>query len=151
MAHEGGMTALLKNVARGKGMSPAQFEIAGILSREDADLNLPIYSGRDVFEWIKEGDPVTCEIYREWIAALVHVIYSLKMIMDPEKIVIGGGVSRNPRLLKDIKAEYEKTKSRTAASDLLKVEIDVCRFSAAANLIGAVHNWLQHYESGRKD
>lgn len=60
IAHKAGMSALLKNVALAKGMSPEQFEIAGIRSRDKADPALPIYSGQDVFRWIDEGDPITC-------------------------------------------------------------------------------------------
>jgi len=145
LSYKAGTSALLRSVAYAKGMNFAQFEIAGIMSRDEADPNLPIYSGRDVFRWIEEGDSVVCEVYKKWLAALVHVIYSLKLILDPEKIVIGGGISRDPRLLNDIKIEYAKTEKMTTAFALLKLELDVCQYTADANMIGAVYNWILHY------
>ncbi len=147
MAHKAGMTAFLKKVAQAKGLHPAQFEIAGLKGHTEANPNLPIYSGRDVFQWLEEGDEVTWRVYQEWLAALVHVIYTMKLILDPEKIVIGGGVSRNPRLLSDLKKEYEKTRLMTKAHAVLKVELDVCKYSADANMLGAAYHWMQSFEN----
>lgn len=146
MAHKAGMSALLHSVARAKEMDPTQFEIAGTFSKEAANPNHPIYSGRDVFHWIDEGDPVTCRVYQHWLDALVHVIYILKLILDPDKIVIGGGVSREMRLLNDIKQAYEKTKGMTWASELLEVQLERCQYTADANMVGAVYNWMLHFE-----
>ena len=146
IAHKAGMSALLKNVALAKGMHPQQFEIAGIRSRDKADPTLPIYSGQDVFRWIDEGDPITCQVYEKWLAALVYVIYSLKLVLDPEKIVIGGGVSRNNRLLDDLKREYEKTRNMIITPGLLELELVTCQLTADANMIGAVYNWLLHFD-----
>lgn len=141
------MSALLSAVAVAKGMSPAQFEVSGFMTDEKPDPNLPIYSGKDVFGWIDEGDPVTVGVYQEWIKALVMVIYNLKMTLDPEKIVIGGGVSRNPRLIKDIQAEYDKSGPLMAAFGMPPVIIETCQFTADANLLGAVYNWILHHEN----
>ena len=147
MAQKAGMTAFLKNVALAKGLRLEQFEIAGIKDNARLNTNLPIYSGRDVFQWLEEGDETTWQVYRDWLAALVHIIFSLKLILDPEKIVIGGGVSRNPRLLNDLKQEYEKTRGMTKANDVLKVELDVCQHTADANMLGAVYHWIQCFEN----
>ena len=94
------------------------------------------------FRWIEEGDEITCKVYQQWLAALVHVIYNLKMTVDPEKIVIGGGVSRNPRLISDLREEYEKTATLISLPYLRHVDIDRCHYTADANMIGAVYNWM---------
>ena len=144
LAYEAGMTALLLNTAKAKGMDPDLFETAKRAASVHTD-DIPVYTGKDVFQWIEEGDPVTCHVYQEWLASLVRLLYSLKLVLDPDKIVIGGGVSRQPRLLNDIREEYKKTKAMTWASDLLPLDIEICRFTSDANLIGAVYNWLLHY------
>ena len=140
-------TALLMMVANAKGLAPAQFEISAFMAQGEPDPNLPIYTGKDVFRWIDEGDPVTCAVYEKWLANLAQVIINLKMVIDPQKIVIGGGVSRNPRLLNDIKAEYSKLTPMMKAFGMPETELDVCTFSADANMVGAVYNWLLHHEN----
>ena len=139
-----GMSALLMMVAGAKGMSPAQFEISGMMVQGEPDPNLPIYSGRDVFKWIDEGDPVTCGVYAKWLENLTQVIINLKMTLDPVRIVLGGGVSRNPRLLKDVQAEYDKFLPLMQMFGMPKTELGICTFSADANMVGAVCNWMIH-------
>lgn len=137
-------SGLLSMVAAAKGMTPKQFEVSefATVGAPDPDPNLPIYSGRDVFQWIDEGDPVTCEVYQKWLANLVWVIINMKMMLDPEKIVLGGGVSRNPRLLGDVRAEFEKFSPVMNAFGMPQTVIETCQYSADANLVGAVYNWL---------
>ena len=137
-------SALLSMVAAAKGMTPKQFEVSEFMTMgaPDPDPSLPIYSGRDVFSWIDEGDPVTCEVYQKWLANLVWVIINMKMMLDPEKIVLGGGVSRNPRLLPDVVAEFEKFSPVMDGFGMPKTAIETCKYSADANLVGAVYNWL---------
>ncbi len=143
----GATSALLLGVAMAKGMNPAQFEISGFVETGTPDPNLPVYSGKDVFRWIEEGDAVTCAVYEKWLKVLVQTVFNLKMTLDPQKIVIGGGISRNERFIRDLKAEYE-----TACAGLVKFgmpssELDVCKYTSDANLVGAVYNWLLQYKA----
>ncbi|MCR4949975.1 MAG: ROK family protein [Solobacterium sp.] len=139
-------SALLMMTAAAKGLSPAQFEVSGFMSDlGEPDPNLPIYSGKDVLKWVEDGDPVTCAVFEKWIKNLTMVVYNLKMTLDPEKIVIGGGISRNPLLLKALQKEYDVACEGLKMFGMPETQLDVCRFSADANLIGAVYNWkLQH-------
>ncbi len=136
------MSGLLMMVAIAKGMNPAQFEVSKFMVQGEPDPNLPIYGGRDVFRWIDEGDPVTCAVYEKWLGNLTQVIINMKMILDPEKIVIGGGVSRNPRLLKDVQAEYDKFAPIMNGFGMPSTKLDICTYSADANMVGAVYNWI---------
>ncbi len=141
-ATNGATSALLTMVAYAKGMRPAQFGVTGFMTKEEPDPNLPIYSGKDVFRWINEGDPVTCGVYEKWLGNLVQVIINLKMILDPEKIVIGGGISRDPRLIVDIQKEYEKFAPIMNGFGMPETKLEVCKFASDANMVGAVYNWL---------
>lgn len=137
-------SALLSMVAAAKNMTPKQFEVSPFMTQgaPEPDPSLPIYGGRDVFRWIDEGDPVTCEVYQKWLANLVWVIINMKMMLDPEKVVLGGGVSRNPRLLPDVQAEYDKFAPIMDGFGMPKIVIETCRYNADANMVGAVYNWL---------
>ena len=146
-AFGGATSGLLMMVAAAKGLSPAQFEISSFMAQGEPDPNLPIYTGKDVFRWIDEGDPATCAVYEKWLGNLTQVIINMKMILDPEVIVLGGGVSRNPRLLKDVQAEYDKFKPIMDGFGMPATKLDICRYSADANMVGAVYNWLLHHGS----
>ena len=137
-------SALLMLVAKAKGMAPAQFGVSTRIVKSEADPNLPIYSIDDVFKWIDEGDAQTCEAYQKWLANLVQVIINLKMTIDPEKIVLGGAITRFERLLKDVQAEYDKSLPIMNYFGFPDVELGICKFTADSHLVGAVANWMYH-------
>ena len=141
ICYDASMTGFLKAVARAKNMDPACFEISGNVSSSEKRI-----TGMDVFQWIEEEDPLTLAEYRNWIRRLVWMIYNLKLTVSPEKIVIGGGVSRNERFIHDLKEEYREAAAKLA-DYLPETAIDTCRFQADANLVGAAYNWfLMHDE-----
>ena len=134
------MSTFLTMVAEAKGMSPADFEISGFMGGSD-DGRKKI-GGIEVFKWIEEGDEATIGAYKKWMNELITVLFNLKITLDPQKIVIGGGVSRNPVFIRDLKAEWEKPMAMVGAAGFPGCELDVCKFSSDANLIGAVYNWI---------
>ena len=139
-------TGLLLMVAGARHMNPAQFEVSGFMSQgAEPDPDLPIYSGKDVLQWVADGEPVTCAVFDQWIKNLTMVVYNLKMTLDPEKIVIGGGISRNPLFMEALKKEYAVACEGLKMFGMPETELVPCRFTSDANLIGAVYNWkLQH-------
>ena len=62
------------------------------------------------------------------------------------KIVIGGGVSRNPRLLQDLQEEYDKAAEMVEPFGMPHAELALCHYTSDANLVGALYNWKLHYE-----
>ncbi len=136
ICYDASMSGFLKAVARAKNMDPACFEISGNASSEEKRI-----SGMDVFRWIEEEDSPTVAEYRRWIKRLVWLIYNLKLTVSPEKIVIGGGVSRNERFIRDLKEEYQEAVTKLAGY-LPETVLDTCRFQADANLVGAAYNWI---------
>lgn len=51
-------------------------------------------SAKTVFEAVKQGDRIAVEIAEEFGAYLGHALANIAVIADPERIVIGGGVSK---------------------------------------------------------
>ncbi len=137
LCRDASVTGFLKAVARARSMDPALFEISGNASGSEKRI-----TGRDVFSWLEEGNPETAAVYRQWIEKLGWLLINLKLIVSPEKIVIGGGVSRNERFIADLKKEYAEI-AAVFAEGMPETEIDVCRFQADANLLGAVYCWMQ--------
>ena len=141
-----GMTGFLIAVATAKHMNPADFEISMFLHEgEREDPTKPRITGKEVFEWLEAGDEETMQAYKQWINDLIMVIMNLKSVIDPDKIVIGGGVSRNPRLIRDLQSEFKRRCEPMKAFGMPDCDLEACRFTADANLIGAVYNWKQLY------
>ncbi len=104
--------------------------------------------GIQLFKWLEEGDPAVTAIYQQFIQGLAMLAINIEMFYDPERIVFGGGLSRQPRLVPDIRAEMDRFFKRPRVMELLgnrDVEIAPCEYLADANLVGAMYNYLIHH------
>lgn len=90
-----------------------------------------------------EKNPVVLEELDRWYSNLAKGIFSIQYIYDPEKIVIGGGVSSNPKILSGIRNKMNKLISKIEVAQIVP-DIQVCKFNNNANLIGALYNFLEH-------
>ncbi|MGN8845934.1 ROK family protein [Niallia sp. HCP3S3_B10] len=97
-------------------------------------------SGKEVFELAEQGDEVAKEEVETFYHYLATGIYNLQYSFDPEKIILGGGISSKDGLIEELNIHLEKVvKSVKGTSFLPKVEL--CQFRNDANLIGAVYNY----------
>lgn len=108
---------------------------------------MKLTDGYDVFRVIREKHPVAMEIYNEFLDEIAQQIYNLQIILDPEVIAIGGGISAQQMLIDDIREAYLSffhkgfwTKDNTY---LPRTRIEACSFRNDANLIGAMYHYLQ--------
>jgi predicted NBD/HSP70 family sugar kinase len=159
MAMHGGMMGLMMQVAAVKGIDPSRVDSTDLLERKEVgeamatvgkksnsspnDKNI---DGRTVFRWLEEGDPAITLVYNGFIQTLAMLVFNLQMTLDPERTVIGGGVSRQPMLIPDICAEVEKIRAFLAPlAKTPEVHLAPCKFLAEANLVGAMYNYLLHF------
>lgn len=82
------------------------------------------------------------KVYQEWLVEVSILISNLSMCFDPEKILIGGGISAVPRLIEDLK---EKTNSLNEYVGEY-TEIDACKFRNDSGKLGALYNYFATYE-----
>ena len=94
-------------------------------------------NGLKVFEMIENGDEVVIEAYRKWLRKLCIGINNVGFSIDPEKFLIGGGVSGAQRLIPDIKEELRKINPYTESW-----KIETCKHFNSSGKIGAVYNYL---------
>ena len=94
-------------------------------------------NGLKVFKMIENGDEVVIEAYRKWLRKLCIGINNVGFSIDPEKFLIGGGVSGAPRLIPDIKEELRKINPYTESW-----KIETCKHFNSSGKIGAVYNYL---------
>lgn len=101
--------------------------------------------GEKVFSMANCGDENAAAGIREYVRHLAVQINNYQFMFDPEKIVIGGGISVQPLFLQMIKEELKKINS-VYLWDLPIADVDVCKFFNDANLIGAVYVHIKSKE-----
>lgn len=98
--------------------------------------------GRYVFEHL--FNPVIASIYKTWIYQAATTVGNMAMIIDPEMVLIGGGISHEPQFIKDMEDAvyklYPHLKQYT--------KISGCQMGNQAGRIGALYLWL---EQNRRD
>ena len=77
---------------------------------EDTVLNNQELSAKAIFDAVNSGDKVAEEIANEMCSYLGYAIANIAVIVDPEAVVIGGGVSRAGQPLLDLVEKYYREK-----------------------------------------
>ena len=105
--------------------------------------NLPVekISGEDFFEAVeqKDFDAVTC--LENFTRQAAIKIFNVQMILDPEKIAVGGGISAQKIFIDSLRESLEEVYKNCPVT-FPHVEIVPCKFRNDANLIGALFRWL---------
>ncbi|MEH7501222.1 ROK family protein [Neobacillus drentensis] len=102
--------------------------------------------GEEVFLLSEAGDPIAQESIAHFYKGIAIGIYNLKYALDPEKILIGGGVSKRGEVIEGINRELKLLKDEIST---LHIEVEACQFDNDANLIGALFHFLKaHASSG---
>ena len=110
---------------------------------EDAPMN-----GRIFFEAVNAGEPEAQEVLRRFCRAVAVQIYNLTVLLDVEKVAIGGGISKQPVLLQGLRSAYDglfASKDNPYMKGLPRTEIVPCAFSSEANQVGAMAAYLQEF------
>ncbi|TVP90709.1 ROK family protein [Alkalibacterium sp.] len=102
--------------------------------------------GKAVFELAEQGDSIAKEEVDSFFKYLTIGLYNLSLAFDPEKIIIGGGVSNLNGLLERIELELDRLKESMTFFPFRPI-IDTCAFKSDANLIGAVYNFKQKHDN----
>lgn len=101
--------------------------------------------GQQAFAWI-EKETKAKEALQEYTDALAMALFNINIVLDLEKILIGGGISEQPLLMESLKESIQNLAS--IHPDIVKgiayplPNIDVCKFNNDANLIGALYHFL---------
>ena len=102
--------------------------------------------GIEAFNYINNKDPKALEALKEYTDSLAMMLFNINILLDLEKILIGGGISAQPVLLDSLKKSIRDI--ATYHVDIVKGTyyplpvIDVCRFHNEANLLGALYHFM---------
>lgn len=92
-------------------------------------------TARHVIDAAREEDPTAVKVFRRFIRALSQTIASVINILDPEIIVLGGGVAKSGSFLLD--AVRNETPNYILYKELPYAHIELARLGSDAGIIGA--------------
>ncbi|SEM96166.1 ROK family protein [Lihuaxuella thermophila] len=96
----------------------------------------PGYTTREVIRAYRQGHPVATQVVREAVSCLARGLHTVISLLDPHRIVLGGGVMQNhPELLTDLKRELQPLLIPEQHAALDRIRVTTLR--GDAGLIGA--------------
>lgn len=98
--------------------------------------------GRQIVKWLEEGDADTIEVYKDFIRSLAVLIFNVQIIYAPEKVVIGGGLSRLPAIIQDLEKALADLYQRIGIGSELRAQVVKSCFLDECNMIGAAYHYL---------
>lgn len=101
-------------------------------------------TGFKVFQWANEGDEKVLEALDSFTKTIAYMIVNLQLILDPDRFVIGGGISQQPLLLKYIQKnlDYYYSLYPENFECFPRAEVTTCKYFNDSNLIGALGYYL---------
>lgn len=99
------------------------------------------FTGEDVFRLAENGDELAKEEVNLFYEYLTQGLFSIQFSLDPEMIVLGGGVSAKEGLLDGINRRMKEKLAHFELNDFIP-KIVTCKYENDANLIGAAANFI---------
>ncbi|EOH99387.1 ROK family protein [Enterococcus haemoperoxidus ATCC BAA-382] len=99
------------------------------------------FTGEDVFRLAENGDELAKEEVNLFYEYLTQGLFSIQFSLDPEMIVLGGGVSAKEGLLDEINRRMKEKLAHFELNDFIP-QIVTCKYENDANLIGAAANFI---------
>ena len=109
----------------------------------------PLMNGRQFFDKVNAGDPASLNVLRRFCRQVAMHIANLTILLDLEKVAIGGGISRQPVLTETICECLDELYSNPGHyfdPALPRTEVVKCRFESEANQVGAYYYYRMAME-----
>ncbi|MFP3749624.1 ROK family protein [Bacillus altitudinis] len=138
---ENGQFTTLNSSASTAGLIRSYKEQQGLPQSQQID-------GQEIFEKAKH-DPAIEKMIDQWYKRIAIGIYNVATVLNPEKILIGGGVSARPDLIPNI----EKHLHTLHAWKNIQVTLETCYYFNQAGMMGALYHFLikeGHYRTTKK-
>ena len=107
-------------------------QVAEVLNMDKEDLD-----GKMIFEMIEKENQDVIDVYESWVRNLSLAIANLGFAFDPDKILIGGGVSSVDKVINDVRKHVASINIYSA-----RWKIDNCAYFNNSGKIGAVYNYI---------
>ena len=116
-----------------------------LLAKAQEDLGRESLTGEELMTLVEDGDEIATSALDEALADLSDAMLSLQFLLDPQRYVIGGGISASATYMAHLIQAYENAFA-TLPFQAPHAEVVPARFRNDANLLGAV----VHYGSAAR-
>lgn len=116
---------------------------AGIIDAYKREAKVEDATGEEVFEKYEAGEEIAVKVFKNFYKNLSVGIFNLIYSLDPEKVLIGGAISENKKVIKELNEYVLNIKN--AHRDMKNLElakIEPCKFNNDSGIIGALYNYL---------
>ena len=124
-----------------KGSAVGMLQEISKLNHLDSDTD-----GRTLFEYIKPSNEKSWGLFINFCKSIALQILNLQYILNPEKIVIGGGVSAQPIVIEHLHLAINELLSEEKIHNAIP-NVEAAHFQNDANLVGALYHHLEHMKS----
>lgn len=104
-----------------------------------------LIDGRQFFAKVNAGEPIANDVLRRFCRQVAMQIANLTILLDLEKVAIGGGISKQPVLIETIRECLDvlyRASNVYFDNSLPKTEIVPCRYGSETNQVGAYFNYM---------
>lgn len=146
----GGAVFINRELYKGSHLFAGEFGIMRVagqdtLSREGSAIALgnkhpEKLTAKEVFARYDDGESVALEAVDEWLDTVASGLCNIQMALDPELIVLGGGVSKRHDLAELVSQRMLKKLEIDGVPEIMPT-IKSCEYFNDANLIGAALNF----------
>lgn len=102
------------------------------------------FSGKDLFELADQGNLKAKQAVEGIYQSLAIGIYNVLMTVNPELVVIGGGISVREELVEEVRQRLQQIILDADATDL-QFHLEACQYRNDANLLGAVSHFVSQF------
>lgn len=100
--------------------------------------------GTTLFQFIDAGDEVSCRMFEDYCHDIVRQLLNFQILLDPQRICLGGGISVNPSFIDGIVRTLNVIYDQIPLA-IPRLEIMPCKFHNDSNLLGAFYNFNQRH------
>ncbi|WP_278530905.1 ROK family protein [Enterococcus asini] len=96
--------------------------------------------GQQLFALQAEGDVLADLIVNELYDQIALTLYNIQVSIDPDTIILGGGISARPELATALSNRLHKLLAEEGVAEIMP-KVTTCEFQNDANLLGAALNF----------
>lgn len=108
-------------------------------------------NGQAAFAKIVSHEPAAWQIFAEYCQRVATLIINLQAVLDLDVVLIGGGISAQPILTKEIQHQFKllQEQDQRLIDDIRMPQIAAAKFGNEANLLGALYGLFLKLEQNK--
>lgn len=112
------------------------YSTKGILEEAARRMNLSQIDGFTFVEYVKNGDAICSALFQEWMHVLGSMLANYSLLLDPEKIILGGGISGQKEWICDALTQSMQQHLPTPFRG--KIQVYPAKYGNDAGILGSV-------------